>query len=109
LRPPLPSPCAPPLWPPLVVLESPRAYSEAASGPCDFFVKVDVGLERLGVPPEQAVKTITALLAIAHLPLAGLCAHPHADSGEDSSDADWQLGRFTGVVDELEAQGVRVP
>ncbi|MFI5327214.1 MAG: alanine racemase C-terminal domain-containing protein [Candidatus Rokuibacteriota bacterium] len=26
-----------------------------------------------------------------------------------SAYADWQLGRFTGVVDELEARGVRVP
>jgi alanine racemase len=97
------------LVPTLVDVESARAYSEAASGPCDFFVKVDVGLERLGVPPEQAVKTIRAMLDMPHLRLAGLCAHPHADSGEDSSYADWQLGRFTSVVDELEAQGVRVP
>ena len=48
------------LVPTLVDLESARAYSEAATGPCDFFVKVDVGLERLGVPAEQAVKTIRA-------------------------------------------------
>ena len=50
------------LVPTLVDLESARAYSDASSGPCDFFVKVDVGLERLGVPAEQAVKTIRAML-----------------------------------------------
>src|SRR6059036_3108230 len=97
------------LVPTLVDLDSARAYSEAASGPCDFFVKVDVGLERLGVPAEQAVKTIRAMLDLPHLRLAGICAHPHADSGDDSSYADWQLARFTSVIDELEAQGVRVP
>src|SRR5438094_7413367 len=96
------------LVPTLVDLDSARAYSEAASGPCDFFVKVDVGLERLGVPAEQAVKTIRAMLDLPHLRLAGLCGHPHADSG-DSAYADWQLGRFTSVIDELEAQGIRVP
>ena len=96
------------LVPTFVDLDSARAYSEAASGPCDFFVKVDVGLERLGVPAEQAVKTIRAMLDLPHLRLAGLCGHPHADSG-DSAYADWQLGRFTSVIDELEAQGVRVP
>lgn len=95
--------------PTLVDLDSARAYSEAATGPCDFFVKVDVGLERLGVPAEHAVKTICAMLDLPHLRLAGVCAHPHADAGEDSSYADWQLARFTSVIDELEAQGVRVP
>ncbi len=96
------------LVPTLVDLESARAYSEAATGPCDFFVKVDVGLERLGVPAEQAVKTVRAMLDLPRLRLAGLCGHPHADRG-DASYADWQLGRFTSVIDELESQGVRVP
>jgi alanine racemase len=96
------------LVPTLVDLESARAYSQAATGPCDFFVKVDVGLERLGVPAEQAVKTIRAMLDLPRLRLAGICGHPHADKG-DSDYADWQLARFTSVIDELEAQGVRVP
>jgi alanine racemase len=97
------------LVPTLVDLESARAYSQAASGPCEVFVKVDVGLERLGVPAEQAVKTILAMLELPHLTLGGLCAHPHAEVGGDPAYADWQAGRFTGVVDELEARGVRVP
>jgi alanine racemase len=97
------------LVPTLVDLESARAYSQAASGPCPVFVKVDVGLERLGVPAEQAVKTILAMLDLPHLALGGLCAHPHAEVGGDPAYADWQAGRFTAVVDELEARGVRVP
>jgi alanine racemase len=97
------------LTPALIDLEGARAYSEAASGPYDVFVKVDVGLERLGVPAEQAVKTITAMLELPRLRLAGLCAHPHVPGGDDAAYAEWQLGRFTAVVDELEARGVRVP
>jgi len=97
------------LIPTLVDLESARAYAAAASEPCDVFVKVDVGLERLGVPAEGAVKMVTAMLEQPHLRLAGLCAHPHAPVGTDPAYAEWQLGRFTMVVDELEARGVRVP
>jgi len=97
------------LIPTLVDLDAARAYAEAATGPCDVFVKVDVGLERLGVPAEQAVKTVAAMLELPHLRLAGLCAHPHAPSGADPAYAEWQLGRFTAVVDELEARGLRVP
>ena len=97
------------LIPTLVDLDGARAYAEAATGPCDVFVKIDVGLERLGVPAEQAVKTITAMLELPRLRLAGLCAHPHAPDDGDPAYAEWQLGRFTAVVDELEARGVRVP
>jgi alanine racemase len=97
------------LVPTLVDLDSARAYAEAAAGPCDVFVKIDVGLERLGVPAEQAVKTIAAMLELPHLRLAGLCAHPHAHDGADPAYAEWQLGRFTAIVDELGARGVRVP
>ena len=97
------------LIPTLVDLDGARAYAEAATGPCDVFVKVDVGLERLGVPAEQAVKTVTAMLELPRLRLAGLCAHPHAPDGADPAYAEWQLGRFTAVVDELEARGVPVP
>jgi len=97
------------LTPTLVDLEGAQAYSDAATGPCDVFVKVDVGLERLGVPAEQAVKVIAAMLELPRLRLAGICAHPHAPGGADTAYAEWQLGRFTAVVDELEARGVRVP
>jgi alanine racemase len=97
------------LIPTLVDIDSARAYSEAASGPCDVFVKVDVGLERLGVPAEQAVKTVAAMMELPRLRLAGLCAHPHASDGGDPAYAEWQLGRFTSVVDELEARGIPVP
>ena len=96
------------LIPTLIDLDGARAHAEAATAPLDVFVKVDVGLERLGVPAEQAVKTIVAMLEMPHLRLAGICAHPHAHS-TDPAYADWQLGRFTSVVDELESRGTRVP
>src|SRR5262245_44053428 len=97
------------LTPVLVDLDGARAYSEAAAAPCDVFVKVDVGLERLGVPAEQAVKMIASMRELPRLRLAGLCAHPHAPDGADPAYAEWQLGRFTAVVDELEARSIPVP
>src|SRR4030095_16455893 len=48
----------------LVDLGCARADGAAATGACDVFVKIDVGLERLGVPAEQAVKVITAMLEL---------------------------------------------
>ena len=97
------------LVPTLVDFDAARAYAAAASGPCDIFVKIDVGLERLGLPAEEAVEAIVAMLALPHLRLAGICAHPHAELDGDPAYADWQLARFTTVIDTLEQRGIRVP
>src|SRR2546428_3783608 len=97
------------LTPALVDLESAAAYARAATGPCDVFVKVDVGLERLGVPAEQAVKMITAMLELPRLRLAGLCGHPHAPDEGDPAYAEGQRGRLTAAVAQPGARGVAGP
>jgi alanine racemase len=98
------------LTPAVMDLESARAYAEAATGPFEVFVQIDVGREQSGVRAEDAVELITALLELPRLRLAGVCAHPHAShGGTDATYAEWQLGRFTAVMDELESRGVRVP
>jgi alanine racemase len=96
------------LTPALVDLASAQAYAAAAGGPCDVFVMIDVGYEKLGIPAEQATKFIAAMLELPHLRLAGICARGHAQ-GTDHAYAEWQLSRFIAVVDELEAMGVSVP
>ena len=100
------------LTPTVTDLDGARAVA-AAAPPAGHgaFVKVDVGLERLGVPAESAVKLILAMLELPRFTLAGVCAHPHAyaDADDESGYVDWQLGRFTAVLDELAARGVEVP
>jgi alanine racemase len=94
------------------VTDLPGAGAVAAAAPPTghgAFVKVDVGLERLGVPAEAAVKLILAMLQLPRFRLAGICAHPHAYAGDEPGYVDWQLSRFTAVLDELAAQGVEVP
>src|SRR5262249_61718320 len=54
----------PGLTPTLTELDAARAYAAAAAlraRPVDVFVKVDVGLERLGVPADQAAKLVLAV------------------------------------------------
>jgi len=98
------------LTPCVTELDAARAVAAAAPPQGHgAFVKVDVGLERLGVPAESAVKTIRAMLELRGFRLAGICAHPHAHGEADPAYVDWQLGRFTGVLDELAAGGVEVP
>jgi len=96
------------LLPVLVDLASARAYANAADGSYDVFVSIDVSYTGLGVTAEKAAKFITDMLELPHLRLAGICAHGHTH-GDDRSYVEWQLNRFTAVVDELEAARVTVP
>lgn len=97
------------LVPTLTDLDGARAYSEAARVPVDVFVKVDVGLERLGVAADHATKLVLAIRDLPRLRLAGLCTHLHTPAGADSGYIDWQFSRFTAVLDALAAHGVAVP
>jgi alanine racemase len=98
------------LTPTVTTMDGARAVSAAAPpGGYAAYVKVDVGLERLGVPADGAVKTIRSMLELPGFRLAGVSAHPHAPAGADPAYVDWQLGRFTSVLDDLAAQGVEVP
>jgi alanine racemase len=98
------------LTPTVTTLEGARAVAAAApAAGSGAYVKVDVGLERLGVPAEGAAKLIHAMLELPRFRLAGVCAHPHAPAGADPAYVDWQLGRFTAVLDELAAGGIDVP
>lgn len=102
------------LTPALTDLDAARAYDDAvgpspSAGPFGVFVKVDVGLERLGVPADHAVKLVLAIRDLTRLRLGGLCTHLHAPSGADPAYIAWQFSRFTAVLDALAAQGVDVP
>ena len=102
------------LIPTLTDAEGVRAYEDAAGPsehvpPVDVFVKVDVGLERLGVPADHAVKFILDLRQRMRLRLAGVCTHLNVPSRSNPAYIEWQFARFTGVLDALAAQGVDVP
>ena len=102
------------ITPALTDLDGARAYSEAVARssrpePYPVFVKVDVGLERLGVPADQAVKTIESMLELPGLTLGGVCTHLHAPADASGEYIAWQFGRFTAVLDALAVHGVAVP
>lgn len=102
------------LIPCLTDFEGVRAYDAAAGAsgrvaPVDVFVKVDVGLERLGVPVDQAVKLLLDVTNRPRLRLAGVCTHLNVPSPANPEYIAWQFGRFTGVLDAVAAHGVDVP
>jgi alanine racemase len=102
------------LMPTLTDFEGVRAYDEAAGvsehvPPVDVFVKVDVGLERLGVPVDQAVKLILDVAGRPRLRLAGVCTHLNVRTSGERDYVAWQFKRFTDVLDAVASHGVDVP
>lgn len=97
------------LTPALTDLDAARACSAAATAPCPVFVKVDVGLERLGVAADHAVRLVAAIAELPRIRLEGLCTHLHVPAGADRAYVAWQFSRFTAVLDALAAQGIEVP
>jgi alanine racemase len=95
------------LIPTLTDSDEVRIYSEKAENPLDVFVKIDVGLNRVGIAPEEAVVFTETLTSLKNISLAGVYTHFHFS--EDDSYMNWQYESFTSVLEEIEANGIKVP
>ena len=98
------------LMPTLLDAASAEVYAAHSQKPIRIFVKVDVGLERLGVAPEQALALVRRVCALPGLVLHGLYTHVDVPAGEQAEACvDWQLGRYRAVCAALEREGIAVP
>lgn len=81
-----------------------RALSEAGrrSGrPARVHVKVDTGMTRVGVEPEQALAFCAQVRDDPHLELAGVMTHFARADEEDQAPTEAQWSRFAPLVEEL--------
>jgi alanine racemase len=78
-------------------LESVHVLGSLVSRPLEVYLKVDVGLERIGLYPESARPVIAALAKERQLRLKGVYTHLHLPDGDPALIGryiDWQLDRF---------------
>ncbi|MDZ7290483.1 MAG: alanine racemase [candidate division KSB1 bacterium] len=64
-------------------------------------VKIDTGMGRVGLLPQEAIEVILALAKLPNLELVGLCTHFASSDSRDKSYAHQQLQRFQSVVQQL--------
>ena len=95
------------LIPTITDLGAARIYSDKAEYPLDVFVKIDVGLNRVGIEPGKVTAFVERLISLKNLILVGVYTHFHFS--EDDSYMNWQFQRFTAAIEELEGRGVEVP
>lgn len=94
------------LIPTVTDIDAAKAYSEKAKNPLDIFVKIDVGLNRVGIAPENAASFVEKLLSFKNITLAGVYTHFHFS--EDDEYMNWQYGRFSSILEEIEGKGIKV-
>jgi alanine racemase len=103
------------LTPTVYNLEVGRALSRAALAldkPARAHVKVDTGMGRLGIFPEEAVAFVRELAGLRGVTVEGIFTHLSvADGGTewDRAYTENQLRKFDGVLEELEREGITIP
>ncbi len=72
-------------------------------------VKVDTGMGRIGITPEDTLAFMRQLKTLKHLTVAGIFTHFATADSMDLSFARQQLSRFRSVLAELHSAGIDVP
>jgi alanine racemase len=71
-------------------------------------VKVDTGMGRLGLLPEQVLPFVQALLELTHLEVEGIFTH-FSVSDSDHDYTRWQLQRFRQTLEALVEDEIEIP
>ncbi|HEY8417353.1 MAG TPA: alanine racemase [Limnochordales bacterium] len=91
-------------------LETARLLAVAGQGrgrPIPVHIKVDTGMGRLGVRPEDAPGLVRAVHNLPGVRVAGLFTHMAAADDDDLTSARAQLARFEAVLETLALEGLR--
>ena len=83
--------------------------SRKASTRINVHVKVDTGMGRIGVLPENALAFVRRVRQFKNLNLTGIFSHFSSADDADKTFAKTQLEIFNGVVREIEAAGIHIP
>jgi alanine racemase len=99
------------LVPTIVDDESVDVYTSAQfQQPRQVFVKVDVGLERLGIAPDATSAVARRIADSPSVVLHGIYTHFDVVDDPDAVDyLEWQFGRFSAAIQDLEASGLAPP
>jgi alanine racemase len=71
-------------------------------------IKVDTGMGRLGLLPDDVVPFALALGSLSHLVIEGIFTH-FSVADADPGYTRWQVGRFQAVLDALAKEGITPP
>jgi alanine racemase len=96
------------LTPTLLDIDDIQTYEHYATRRLPAFLKVDVGLERLGTSSEDIQLVAAELRVLRRVKLRGVYTHLHVppDAQQYGSYLGWQFGRFLHALDVLREHGL---
>lgn len=98
------------LIPTVLDIEAARAISATTRRDRKVVVKIDVGLERLGVAPTEAAAFVRAVSSLPRVRVHGVYAHMHVRGGGGVTPyLEWQFDRLTAAVHQLRTAGFQIP
>jgi alanine racemase len=93
-------------------LDTARAFSRAAGEvgrTARIHVKVDTGMGRLGLLPDEVLPFLEAALALPHLEVQGLFTHFSIADEAAKTYTYYQLDRFRGLLERVRRAGIHIP
>jgi alanine racemase len=93
----------------LEVAEALNQIASNAGTQVNVHIKVDTGMGRVGVQPEDAVAFVRKIGRFKNLNLRGIFSHFSCADEADKTFAKKQFEIFDGVVRETETSGVKIP
>jgi alanine racemase len=101
------------LTPTLLDVADAQTYAHHATRCLGAFLKIDVGLERMGASPEDMPSIAADLRALRNVELDGVYTHlhvpPQAPAAETGRYLHWQFARFTSALQALSEAGIEPP
>ena len=91
------------------LLEALDGEAGKASTKVDVHVKVDTGMARIGVNPEDAVPFVRKVMGFKNLNLEGIFSHFPSSDERDKTFSMGQLQLFEQVISNLRLAGIEVP
>jgi alanine racemase len=96
--------------PTISTVDDVAAWSSAAPGPIEVFLKLDAGGLRAGALPSEAVGVARAIVGSKRLKLAGVYGHPMASYGmEDATFTVAQIAAFGRLLETIAQAGIDIP
>jgi alanine racemase len=86
-----------------------NAEAGSAGRKARVHLKIDTGMERIGVRPENAMAFVRETASLPGIDLVGIYSHLATADEKDKSFAREQLQKFSGLIRTVEAAGIRIP
>lgn len=86
-----------------------NAQAQKAGQPCCVHIKIDTGLSRFGLHPDDALATILKIMTLPYLTVRGIFTHFACAAAPDMNFTHQQQKCFTQVLAQLKTNGIEIP